>query len=99
MQIVNGIIFLGIVDDIFHTTTWYPYSPRFKYLKRTTTYDCSFKNEVARLLVHGLAHLLGYDHQGEDIRTAQKMLGLEKRVLVKLKIWQIFKFEEEEQNS
>lgn len=54
----------------------------------------SFKNEVARLLIHGLAHLVGYDHEGADSRAAKKMFKLEKRVLVKLKIWQIFKFEE-----
>ena len=64
--------------------------------KQARELGCSLPNEVARLLVHGLAHLAGYDHEGQDPKNARKMLKLEKRVLIKLKIWPIFKFEEEE---
>ena len=66
--------------------------------KQAKELPCSFKNEVARLLVHGLAHLAGYDHE-KDLNGSRKMLKLEKKVLMKLKIWPVFKFEEEEQNS
>lgn len=64
--------------------------------KQARELRCSLKNEVGRLLVHGLAHLAGYDHEGQDPKNARKMLKLEKRVLAKLKIWQIFNFEEEQ---
>lgn len=42
----------------------------------------SIKLEIQILLVHGLAHLLGYDHKTE--REASEMERLEKRVLRKL---------------
>lgn len=56
---------------------------------------CSLKNEVARLLVHGLAHLLGYDHEEASKKAADKMLAAEKKVLQQLNIWSLFKFEAE----
>ncbi|MFH1667934.1 MAG: rRNA maturation RNase YbeY [Candidatus Komeilibacteria bacterium] len=56
---------------------------------------CSLKNEVARLLIHGLSHLSGYDHEGTSKEEADKMLKFEKKVLKKLRIWGLFKFEEE----
>ena len=43
----------------------------------------SLKNEVKRLLIHGLVHLLGYDHEkgGEEER---KFRELEEKILSKL---------------
>ena len=43
----------------------------------------SLKNEVKRLLIHGLVHLLGYDHEkgGEEER---KFKELEEKILSKL---------------
>jgi probable rRNA maturation factor len=64
--------------------------------KQASDLRCSLKNEVARLLVHGLTHLVGYDHEGTSQKEADKMLKFEKKVLIKLKIWGLFKFEEEE---
>lgn len=37
-------------------------------------------DEIARLVVHGLLHLLGYDHEG-DINQKRRMRYMEKKVL------------------
>lgn len=63
--------------------------------KQAQDIKCSLNKEIARLLVHGLAHLSGYDHELSGHWEAERMLQFEKRILVKLKIWSIFKFEEE----
>ena len=45
--------------------------------------DHSLKEEVKRLLIHGLVHLLGYDHEkGEE--EEKKFKELEERILSKL---------------
>ena len=57
---------------------------------------CSLNNEVTRLLIHGLAHISGYDHENVSKIEADKMLRLEKKILIKLKLWDVFKFEDEQ---
>ncbi len=42
----------------------------------------SFDDEITRLLVHGMLHLLGYDHQ--DSKSARSMRAKEKALLSKL---------------
>lgn len=37
------------------------------------------RNEIALLLVHGVLHLLGYDH--ESLKDEKAMFGLQKRIL------------------
>jgi len=59
---------------------------------------CNLSQEVARLLVHGLAHLSGYDHENCSAHKALQMLQFEKKILLKLGIWDIFKFEADPQN-
>lgn len=44
------------------------------------------KIEIARLLVHGLAHLLGYEHENVSKRRAQQMFAFESRVFMALKM-------------
>jgi probable rRNA maturation factor len=44
----------------------------------------TFKNEMAWLLIHGLAHLTGYDHENVSKDDSQKMYDLENRVLDRL---------------
>lgn len=44
----------------------------------------SFHNHVAHLLVHGVLHLLGYDHQSDE--DAGQMESLERRILATLDI-------------
>jgi len=45
----------------------------------------TLKEEMALLLVHGILHLLGYDHEGAPDEAA-KMLAKEKGVLIRLGI-------------
>lgn len=67
--------------------------------KQAYELKCSLKNEVARLIVHGLSHLVGYDHEDASKKESDKMLSFEKSVLKSLSIWNLFQFEEEAQNT
>jgi len=63
--------------------------------KQAKDLGCSLKNEVARLIIHGLSHLIGYDHEGTSQKEADKMLSFEKKILIRLNIWDLFSFEED----
>lgn len=43
-----------------------------------------FENHLSHLIVHGILHLFGYDHQIEE--DAEQMENLERRILAKLNI-------------
>lgn len=47
-------------------------------------FDATLDQEIARLLIHGLAHLIGYEHEDVSERTAQKMFSFEAQVREKL---------------
>lgn len=47
-------------------------------------YHWSNDEEICRLLVHGLAHLIGYEHEGVSERTAEKMFKFEREVMSKV---------------
>ena len=47
--------------------------------EQAVSYDHSEKRELAFLVVHGLLHLLGYDHQTKI--DEEKMFGLQKEIL------------------
>lgn len=47
-------------------------------------YGVTLSEELQRLLVHGILHLLGYDHEG-NAQEARRMKNLEKKILSKLK--------------
>ncbi len=49
--------------------------------KQAKEYGWSYDHEVCRLLVHGLAHLIGYEHEGVSERTAEKMFAFERGVM------------------
>ena len=49
-------------------------------LRNATEYGFEPHEELARLLVHGLLHLAGYDHEGDD--PAQEMLVLQEQILL-----------------
>lgn len=44
----------------------------------------AFRDHAAHLIVHGLLHLAGYDHEEED--EAERMESLETRILARLQI-------------
>jgi probable rRNA maturation factor len=48
--------------------------------RQATTYGHSLHKEVIRLVVHGVLHLLGYDHE-LGTQEARRMAGQERRVL------------------
>jgi probable rRNA maturation factor len=47
--------------------------------RQASSLGVAFEDEVALMLVHGLLHLLGYDHQ--DDREAERMEGRERELL------------------
>ena len=69
----NKEIFLG--DIIFSAETIFKEAERDKK---------SFNNHLIHLFIHGILHLLGYDHQTED--NAEIMESLEIKILKTLKI-------------
>lgn len=52
--------------------------------RQAKEYGHSFRREAAYLTVHGVLHLLGYDHQGEEDRA--RMRQKEEEVLVRLNL-------------
>jgi probable rRNA maturation factor len=44
-------------------------------------YDAGIREEVARLVVHGVLHVLGYDHDEGDARLASPMWRRQERLL------------------
>lgn len=53
-------------------------------LRQAKAYAHPFSAEVARLLVHGLCHLVGYDHE-RGRRGEQRMFAMEDRILARLR--------------
>jgi probable rRNA maturation factor len=47
-------------------------------LRQAVDYDASLQNELYRLLIHGVAHVMGHDH--EEPAERQRMLALERRL-------------------
>jgi len=44
-------------------------------------YDCSLKEELVRLIIHGYLHLNGYDHVGVSRSLANKMIRKEDKLM------------------
>jgi len=49
--------------------------------KQAQEYGVTYEHEFARLMVHGILHLHGYDHEGVPAREAQRMRRQEERIL------------------
>lgn len=50
--------------------------------RQARTYRVSAAEEIARLLIHGILHLLGFDHEGVAKSKAAKMRRMERRLLI-----------------
>jgi probable rRNA maturation factor len=48
--------------------------------RQVRDYGWNLDQELARLLIHGLAHLLGYEHEDVDPKTAAKMRNFEEKI-------------------
>ena len=55
--------------------------------RQAKEFGVTFKQELARLLVHGSLHLAGYDHEKVPAREAQKMRRVEVQILTALQIY------------
>ena len=53
--------------------------------RQAKKYDWSLNKELVRLLVHGLAHLIGYDHENVSEKRVKQMESFEEKVLVSLR--------------
>lgn len=53
--------------------------------KNAKKYKSTFKKELARVLIHGILHLLGYDHEKDEVE-AKKIREKEEYYLLQLKI-------------
>jgi len=52
--------------------------------KQAKQFKQPLKKEIARLLIHGLAHLVGYEHEGVSLKRAGEMRALEERVRARI---------------
>jgi len=48
--------------------------------RQAAAHDISFENEVAQLILHGLLHLCGYDHETDDGEMNRLELRLRRRL-------------------
>ena len=48
--------------------------------RQAKEYGVSFDAELKRLVIHGILHLMGYDHEKVPAREANRMRRLEQRV-------------------
>jgi len=56
--------------------------------KQATEHELSFKAELAYMLIHGVLHLLGYDHEGRGPvgrKKAEQMLSLQDQLFDRLR--------------
>lgn len=52
--------------------------------RQAREFGVSYRNEIERLLIHGLLHLAGYDHEKVSAKKAQQMRRAERSILATL---------------
>jgi probable rRNA maturation factor len=72
-DLFNDILLLG---DIFISFE--------KVLAQATEYGHSFDRELAFLIIHGLLHLLGFDHMTDE--DAKEMFSLQEQILLEMNL-------------
>ena len=55
-----------------------------KIIEESIKYNISFGDHVIHLIIHGILHLAGYDH--DNIKNEKKMISIEKRIMKKIGI-------------
>lgn len=53
--------------------------------KQALEYEVTFSDEIKRLIIHGVLHLLGYDHE-KSHEDEKRMNSLEEKIFDKIKI-------------
>jgi len=51
--------------------------------RQAKEYNWSLNKEIVRLLIHGLAHLVGYDHENVSVKKAKEMELFEEKIMKK----------------
>lgn len=76
-QIESGAMFTTSLGDVVISldTT----------LNQADSYGNTFEEELLRLLIHGILHLAGYDHEGVSSVEAQRMRRLERKLFQEYK--------------
>ena len=65
--------------------------------ENTRFFDVSGDEELRRLLIHGILHLAGYEHETNDAK--EPMLEIQEKILAQLKSLSIFTTEENKPRS
>jgi len=52
--------------------------------KQAVQFNTTLKQELLRLLIHGILHLLGYDHERVSVEKRREMQHIEKALLLEL---------------
>ena len=52
--------------------------------RQAKKFGSAFQQEIARLVIHGLIHLFGYDHENVSPAKKRKMIELEERAIKEL---------------
>ena len=56
--------------------------------EQASAFSVPFREEVLRMLIHGVLHLIGYTHQTNDF-TSESMLVLQEKIVAQLKETQL----------
>lgn len=69
---LEGQEFVGISPELGDIVISIPMAE-----KQAIRFKCSFEKEILRLIIHGILHLLGYDHVKVSKKEVQTMKDLE----------------------
>lgn len=76
-MIESECVMKSLPDDLGEVVLCFPYIK-----KQARLFEETFERELTRMLIHGMLHLLGFDHKNE--KTAKHMFALQEHVLQQL---------------